>query len=185
MKALLVMTVSVVFCGGCKEGAVGPGFIPVDRSAKDKLEEVNSLAESLGKTLRLVSVSSRDIRTDGTSDAWYYQYVDTSIPTISYWFHASLGAVAFDSTSPTGLGAAVITHFWFNSDRALSVAEENGGAQFRNQNVNCEIVGSVGEAVVPNAVTTWWITYRSKVDKSRTLLFGIDATSGAVTLKYP
>lgn len=183
MKTVIVISLLALLSCGCNETSVSPGPNLLAHSAKDRLAEVNSLAESLGKGLRLLVVSSQDIRIDGTSDSWQYRYVDTS--NLSYWFHASSSAVALDSTSSTGVGAAFITHPWFNSDSALFVAELNGGAQFRQQNSNYLIVGSIGEPVIPNATTTWWIGYRSKDDKSKSLYLAIDAMTGTVTSKYP
>jgi hypothetical protein len=169
----------------CKDGTVGPGPSPRAMTAAYKLSEVDSLAESHAKGLRLMTVISRDVSTDGKSDAWGYMYVDTAIPRNSYWFHSTSTTVVFDSNSATGVGSAVITHRWFDSDSALVIAERNGGSQFRGQNPQYTISASVGEPVVPNPTASWWITYRSKADNTKLLLLAIDANTGLVTMTYP
>jgi hypothetical protein len=174
-----------LLCSACDYGTFAPGSGTAANSAKDKLEEVNSLAQSYGKGLRLMTVSSQEVRIDGTSDVWQYIYAGGSLLQTSYWFHSGAGMIAFDSNSATGVGSAAITHHWCNSDSAMFIAERNGGSQFRNQNPRCSITAGVGEPVVPNPATTWWITYRSKDDRSRSLTLGIDANTGVVTLKYP
>ncbi len=88
--------------------------------------------------------------------------------------------------SAMSVGSGLISGRWFDSDSALLFSERNGGALFRQKYLNCYINASVGEPVVPNPATTWWIRYYSPRDTTvASLLLGIDATTGAVTMKYP
>jgi hypothetical protein len=182
MKTSMMICFLGIFCFGCDHNSVGPAPGPSGYTAKHKLGDVNSLVESYGKGLRLMTVMSKDIAHDGTSEMWQYQYADTSWPPSAYWLHSTSTTVAFDSNSAFGVGSAAITHKWFDSDSALGFAERNGGSQFRNNNPHYTIVSSVGEPVVPNPTTSWWITYRSKDDNTKLLMFTIDANTGATKI---
>jgi hypothetical protein len=146
---------------------------------------VDSFADSYDKGLRLQTIRSDDVHWDGTSQTWYYDYVATTeTPPITYCLHSTSTAIAFDSTSSLKIGAAVVTHGWFDSDVALMVAEKNGGSDFRAHNPGYTISAALGEPVVPSPTTYWYITYRSEADRSRFLTMTIDANTGAVTGKY-
>jgi hypothetical protein len=187
MDAHVRMPMLLSFLGmlvlGCEEGTVNPGRVPVSLTAARKAAEVDSLAASFGTGLRLVTILSRDVKVDGSSDIWQYVYVDVvpGRPATSYWFHADEAAVAFDSTSAVSVGMAVITRRWVDSDSALVIAELNGGLMFRRQNPQCTISASLGEAVVPDPIMKWWIVYRSRADNSTVLFVTVDAAGGEVT----
>ena len=185
VKPWMLICVLDFLWSACDLGSFAPGLPPPPNTAKDKFAELNSLAQSYNNGLRLMTVLSQDVKSDGTSDLWQYVYAGGALLQTSYWFHSGQGGIAFDSTSVTGVGAAAITHHWCNSDSAMFIAERNGGSQFRNQNPHYMITAGVGEPVVPNPTTTWWITYVSKDDRSRSLSLGIDANTGVITLKYP
>ncbi len=183
--AALVCILSI----GCNNGdsipvpIEGPGGI----TAAYSMARVDLLANSLDKGLRLMVVRSEEVNCDGTSAIWYYEYIGTAetMPPPTYCFHATYFSVAFDSNSILKVGAAVITHSWFNSNEALNIAEKNGGSNFRAQNPNCTIEACLGQPVVPNAITSWCVTYHSKTDNSKLLSLIIDANTGAITSKYP
>lgn len=82
-------------------------------------------------------------------------------------------------------GNAIITHDWFDSDKAVEIAEENGGKTFRNENPEYIIEASLSEPLVPNTSTIWYIEYRSIVNASNNLLLGIDANTGEVVQNIP
>ncbi len=180
------MKTSIVFCSlvillfGCSRNSVGPSPSPASNTAKYNLVDANSIAQSYGKGLRLVIVMGHQVNIDGTSSEWQYVYTDTAMPHTTYWFHAGASGVVFDSTTATLIGSGIIYQTWFNSDSALTIAEGNGGSQFRTQNPHYTIVASVGEPVVPNPKSYWYITYRSTDDQSKLLALSIDANSGAV-----
>jgi hypothetical protein len=186
MKASILLCILGTVLLGCTENSpVGPDPPAAPITAAARFADVNSLASSYKKGLRLLTVSSTELSTDGFSAVWHFQYVDTTAPYATYWFHAISSGVGFDSNATLAVGIAPITHGWFNSDSAMRIAERNGGFQFRSDNPNCMITAGLGEPVVPDPATTWWITYRSADDHSVSLLLGIDATTGAISLKYP
>lgn len=185
MRTLIIVGLLSILLAGCKHDSVGPTPNPTPITATEKLSGVQSAAQLYRKGLRLMTIQSKDVKPDGTSELWQYQYVDTSMPPSAYWFHATSSTVVFDSNSPVGFGSAIITHRWFDSDSALSIAEQNGGTQCRSSHPHYTIEAFVGEPVVPKSTTGWWITYRFKDDNSKLLILGIDANTGTVTIIYP
>ena len=182
MKTITLVGLLGGLCFGCNHNSMGPAMNPAPNTAAERLGDVEILAQSYGKGLRLMTIMSKDVKPDGTSELWQYQYVDGSMPPSAYWFHSTSSTVAYDSSSALGVGSAVINHTWFNSDSGLSIAERNGGFQFRSANPHYTITASVGEPVVPNPTTNWWITYRSKDDDTKLLMFTIDANTGATKM---
>jgi hypothetical protein len=153
-------------------------------TAAYKAATVDLLASSYGKGLRLIGISSEEVDSTGSSLSWSYRYAalpPLTMSPVEYCFHATYYLVAFDSITPARVGVGVITHSWFDSDVALAVAEQSGGAQFRRENPNCRIGASLGEPVVPYSTTYWWITYRANEDQSRGLALTIDANTGAIS----
>jgi len=165
---------------GCSHNSVGPNPNPASNTAKFKLADANSLAASYGIGLRLLTVASHQVNIDGTSNEWQYVYEDTAMPHNTYWFHNNASGVVFDSTTAALIGSGIIYQTWFNSDSALTIGEQNGGSQFRAQNPHYIIVASIGDPVVPNPKTYWYVTYRSTDDQSKLLALSIDANSGTV-----
>jgi hypothetical protein len=129
---------------------------------------------------KLMSVRGKEITTDGTAQEWGYMFIDTETPGPTYWFHATSDAVEFDSTAAMRVGAAVISHAWCDSDVALDLAEAKGGAAFRSQKAEGRIEASLGEPVVPNSTTYWWIEYRSS--DGGTLWLTLDAAAAPIVL---
>ncbi len=185
MKASVLLCILGIVLFGCSDSPVGPDPPAAPNTAAALFPDVNLLAKAHNKGLRLLTVSSTQVYVDGASEVWHYQYVDTTAPYAVYWFHANSGGIGFDSNSALTVGIAPVTHAWFNSDSAMRIAERNGGSSFRTDNPNYTIIATLGEPVVPDPATTWWIAYRSADDHSASLLLGIDATTGAVSLRYP
>lgn len=161
-------------------------FAPAPNTAAYRLASVDSLAETYANGLLLTSVRSDGLKYDGRAEKWIYLYVNPAgIPRDNsmYWFHADSVGVSLDSTSAVYIGSAVIYAAWFNSDSALSIAEQNGGSHFRSENPNYTIQAAVGGCDCPYIETDWWITYRSRDDKSKFFSLTIDATTSAVVYK--
>jgi hypothetical protein len=170
-------------CVACDQASINQ--VPVERhqaiTAAFKFASVDSLAQSYGQGLRLSSIRSSDVNTNGTSAIWQYEYL-ASAP-FTYCFHSTFESVDFDSTSPARLGVTFISHGWFNSDVALNIAEKNGGSDFRSQNPRFSITAILAQPLVPNARTYWYITYRSSDNPSQVNL-AIDAVTGTVAEYY-
>jgi hypothetical protein len=189
MKKLSIIIVLCIICFGCRYNLLDiiPGNSEGGITAAYKMGEVDVLAKSYKQELKLISVISENVNPDGTSTKWIYRYVATTPSELgkTYYFHATYYEVAFDSISGPIFGPAVITQTWFNSDKALSIAERNGGSQFRKQNLHYTIEADMGEPGIPNSTTYWWITYREAGNRNNYLMLSIDANTGIVTAKYP
>lgn len=182
-RSVMLCFIGILFFG-CSNNSVGTGNNPVPNTAKYKLADVNSLAESYAKGLRLMIVVSHQVLVDGTSNQWQYVFADTAMPDSTYWFHATTGGVVLDSVSRALIGPGVIYSYWFNSDSALSIAEQNGGSQFRAQNPHYTIAASLGQPVVPNPRAYWHVTYQSTDSPSNILELSIDAITGKAVAVY-
>jgi hypothetical protein len=163
----------------CDQGSIN--LTPLERdqaiTAAFKFPAVDSLARSYSTGLRLMTIHSSNVNSDGTSAIWNYEYL-AATPSI-YCFHSTFHTVVFDSISTLKVGVTFISHSWFNSDVVLGIAEVNGGSQFRSRNPNSFITAYLTQPLVPNANTFWYITYQSSKDQSRVNL-QIDAVSGQV-----
>ena len=174
----------VVSCGGERwPSEAGDSLQPIERkgsmTAKYRYDQVAAAAKALDNTLKFRAVRSRNVSANGTSPSWSYEFGMTIPPYDHYYFTATYDSVSFDSTSGATVGSAFITHAWMNSSEALTVAEGHGGRAFRSSNPDVTIQASLGEAVVPDPVTCWYIVYRSTVN-SMFMHVSIDATTGAV-----
>ena len=180
MKTAIIICLFGTLWFGCNHSSVGPEPGPVANTATYRLSDVNSLAASYGKGLRLMTVISSNVNIDGSSATWQYSYVDILMPQTSYWFHCSSDRVQFDSTSSTGVGSAIISETWINSDSAMYFADQNLGSQFRAANPHHTIVAYLSEPLVPNPTAFWFVTYRSNDDQSKFLALRVNAHSGEV-----
>lgn len=169
---------------GCSHASGPPSESPDLGTAASEFSSVDSLARSINGSLRLVMVASSRVSPDGFSRVWIYAYEDIADYSGSYWFHADLKGIKFDSISGLQFSASVITHKWCNSDSAMHVAEREGGADYREENPCCTMTASLGELAIPNAATRWWIIYNSCKNPMH-LLFAIDACTGQVILQGP
>ena len=178
MKNAIVILFFSLLLYACKDNSTDSSLSSQFITASQRNGAVNTYANSYHAGLRLLSISTTNIGTDGKASQWSYCYVDTSLgehPT--YYFHATANEVFFDSTAPLLIGPSIITLRWFDSDSALVFAELNGGAQYRTLNPNTTITASLGQSLSPNPVTSWRIIYQSS---SIALGLIIDANTGTV-----
>lgn len=186
MKIKIIILISFLLFAGCDKNSINDAFIDGDRiTAAYNLSAVESLASEYSQGLKLLSINGESVEYDGFARKWCFRYTSGGIA-VDYYFHTTSKEVIFDSTSTfMNIGSTFISHKWFNSNEALKVAEKNGGKDFRMKNPTYIIEASLGEPLVPNSTTFWYITYRSKLDNTKSLLLGIDSNTGEVTLKYP
>ncbi len=184
MKAPVLYFLPIFLCCTCKNETTSPepGPAPAPNTAAYHLGSVNALAASYNRGLRLMNVRSANVTADGTSESWQYLYADTGLPPTCYWFHTSSSGASFDSTTEMMVGSGFIRHWWCNSDSALLLAEQYGGAQFRSSNPACTVTASLGEPVVLNSGAYWWLVYRSNVNSSVFIWFSVKADSGIVAI---
>ena len=180
MKCLTLLYVLTLALMGCNHSTEPSLAVPI--TAKSKLGDVDSYAGSHKQGLRLMSVLGGPVNLNGEAATWtyVYSYPDTTLPQKLYWFHCDANHVGFDSVSQTGLGFAMITLPWFNSDSAILIAEQNGGSKFRSDNPDYSITAYVVQSLVANPTTYWQVGYYSTNNISKFIMITIDANTGAL-----
>lgn len=187
MKAVKLIFIFLTFNLACQKNTnpLSPPLNDGDRiTAAYNFSAVESLISTYYDGLLLLSIKSDNVDYDGYAKKWCFVYSSGGIA-VDYIFHSTYYDVGFDSTTVEIIGIGYISRTWFNSDKALGIAEENGGKDFRMKNPDYSIKASLSEPVIPNSTTYWYVTYRSKSDKTKSLMLGINANTGEVTLKYP
>lgn len=184
MKRSIVLFTLALIWFGCSRSPVGPGSDPATNTARYKLADLDSLAGVYGNAPGLLSVTGRNVGTDGTAGTWLFQYADTSFPHTAYAFHCKSGVVGLDSSYPASVGSGFVSGSWFNSDSALGIAEENGGSEFRAQHPQSVILASLRDIAPHDRRTMWEISYMSNDSYSSLLVVRIDASSGEIIAKY-
>jgi hypothetical protein len=155
-------------------------------TAKYKHEAVQAYVSALAKGYWLYTISSKDVTIEGQSKEWSYFYgsnVDTVTHRTEYCFMRSYNdSVQFDSVTTGSMlvGAAALPQKWANSDVALSIAEKNGGKQFREKNPNYIISAEVSAGWFHVFTTNWYICYSSSVDKNIQFNIRLNAVTGSV-----
>jgi len=189
MKSIVPVVLFCLFVISCKKEEsptqTDSKSVPVTEkrdsiTANYQYIQVVSAAIALDSTVRFKGVIGSNLNTNGTAHSWSYKFGMTVSPFKYYHFTAVYDSIKFDSVSNSTVGDAFITHTWINSCDALDIAEANSGKQFRTNNPDFTISASLGEAVVPNALTCWYITYRSNINSSIYLNMTIDATTGNI-----
>ena len=184
MKKNIIILALLLLIIGCAKNLTNHTLTNNNKiTAAFNFGKVESLAKTYSKDLMLHSIHSDNVDFKGYAQKWTYIY--SSETDSDYCFYATLKKVEFDSTLPKNIGSTFVSSPWFDSNKALGIAEKNGGEDFRLNNLEYKIEASLAKPVVPNSATFWYITYRSKSDKTKRLMLGIDARSGEVTLKYP
>ena len=160
-----------------EESIVSPVLIDSELiTAAFNFQGVESFAHSFSSELKLRSIRSDDVNFNGFSKKWCFEYTSVEI---DYYFHTTHISVGLDSNSTIREdGSAIISHEWMNSNEVLLIAEKNGGEEFRTNNKEYQIIASLGEPLVPNSKTCWYIRYLSLLDNSKKLDISIDATTG-------
>ena len=150
-----------LFSFACKDNSTNASSPDVTFTAAQRNVALNSYVNSYHAGLRLLYVSTDTIGIDGKASKWFYRYVDTSAGEhLTYYFHATMNDIGFDSTTPLLIGPSVITLRWFDSDSAMIFAESHGGLQYRTQNPNVTMSASLGQSLNPNPVASWRVIYQ-------------------------
>lgn len=148
-------------------------------SANFNFKSVDSLLRIMEEKAEVFSIQSENVDTNGASEKWAYWYLSQLINTHPiYVFSVTPNSVQFDSLwNNFNLdGPMIITEKWIDSDSALSLAEQNGGKNFRRLHPNSKITAHLGQALVPNSQPHWSIKYISADNTNETLLLFIKAS---------
>jgi hypothetical protein len=160
-------------------------------TAKAQYDALHTYVSGLSQGMILYSVSCKNVTSEGLGKEWSYLYGST-IDTVTYmqklcYMRSCNDTVKFDSsrTQRFMVGVASLPEKWMNSDAALTIAEKNGGRQFREKNQNFVISAAIGRGVVLDPSTYWMISYRSAADKNIQFYIHINAVTGSVKLTNP
>ncbi|RJP62636.1 MAG: hypothetical protein C4539_17680 [Ignavibacteriales bacterium] len=148
---------------------------------------VEKQAKTLDSNSRLKSISAENVKIDGTADSWIFKYSSVNIGSYTskyFYFRSFDKTVKCDSIieTKTTVGDAFISETWFNSDKAISIAENSGGKNFRDENPDNAISASLSQAVIYNASPTWYIQYSSKTNKEKNFRIIVNAVNGSFSL---
>jgi hypothetical protein len=193
MKHLSVIIIFCLLIVGCtkNDSSINAGDEPINPDAPAKpltskfnYDSILTYVSALGTGYNLSDISSTNVTSEGKATDWAYMYrkVDpaTAIESLCY-MHSRNDTVQFDSTI-TRLGPrlewwAISSKMWINSDVALSIAEKNGGKQFREKNQNYTIRASLGSRV-PSMSPWWGVGYSSTIDKNIHFNIRVNALTG-------
>jgi hypothetical protein len=182
MNKKITLIVFLLLLIGCGENSIENSLIEGNKiTAAYNFKTLESLVYSYDRELKLLSIRSDDVDYEGFALEWCFRYSSDNIA-VDYYFHTTSKEVVFDSTSTAkNIGSTFISHPWFDSSEAFRIAERNGGKEFRKKNLEYSVQASLGEPLIPNSRTFWYITYYSKTER---LMLAIDADSGETTLIY-
>ncbi len=112
------------------------------QTARDVYPTVESAAKNWASDAYLASIYG-DIRPDGQSDFWQFHFISPSLAKSQFWFVfgqtiISPGENDFYEPLPP------VPDNWLDSDTVMSIAEENGGSEFRNNHPDAELYGMLG-----------------------------------------
>ena len=152
---------------------------------RTKARHIRTLGDSLIATLTshglFSGMSCSDIDTLGFSNLWLlkYQYNDAVNIRNSkiFYLKGKDGQISLDSSGSMLMGLVVIYDWWMDSDSALSLAEQKGGASIRKQHPSCSVNTMLFGWDMPPFNTEWKIDYICS-DSIRTI--HIDAHSGSL-----
>lgn len=152
-------------------------------TALTKIDEIEAIVKEHAEGLVLKSIISKDVDENGKSEKWIYKYSSAGISK-DYYFHTTENRVNFDSTSILILDREnLIVGQYFDSDEALKIAENSGGKEFRENNINYTIEITLIEPMVQNSDVMWFVKYKS-IKNNNILHIGINNTTKEVALYY-
>ncbi len=178
MKNAMLILALTLLSFACKDNSTNMSLQNELFTANQRNAALNSYVNSYHQGLRLLFISADTLNIDGKASRWFYRYVDTSAGEHPiYYFHATMGEIRFDSTTPLLVGPGVITLRWFDSDSAMIFAQSHGGLEYATQNPKATISASLGQSLSPNPVASWRIIY---LGGTMPLGLIIDANSGSL-----
>jgi hypothetical protein len=144
------------------------GAVVGPKTARESLDDVASSATAWAQDAFLAGVTSHieNVESDGRSAMWMYGFYSQSKDSV-YISVTMFGMVMFEEVNAAwGLGTWALPANWMDSDDALSIAELNGGSQFRSGHGLTEVHASLMGAYPHWGVAEplWWFEYDSESD---------------------
>lgn len=143
MKVKIIIITSFLLLAGCDQDSIISPFVDGRITAAHNITAIKTLPTFFAGLL-LISITSEGLEHDGYSDKWTYRYTTGGIA-VDYYYHLTSREAKFDSTSKQLDGLGFIRHKWFNSDKALQIAESKGGKEFRKRNKDYTIEAALVE----------------------------------------
>ena len=142
-------------------------------TARDVFPKADSIAFEHLSTPLLTDIKSTHVDSTGKSDYWIFQHDSLTI----YISHDSMHAEPSDYYNY--IGWAPLKDGWINSDKAVSIAESNGGKEFRKNNPNAKISAQLyGDTSVSFPV--WRIVYSSEDSVKKRIRISLNALDGSI-----
>ena len=124
MNNRMIFLILTLFLYACKDNPANVSPSSQSITANERSAALSSYVNSHHEGLRLLYLLTDTIGTDGKATKWLYCYVDTSAGQhLTYYFHATMAEITFDSTTLPLIGPGIITLRWFDSDSAMIFAE--------------------------------------------------------------
>jgi len=133
----------------------------------------DSLAHTIETNPVLTIIDCNDVDTTGKAEFWKFGYKDFAII-------ASLDSVSIDTSFEWLTGTAALFNGWIDSDSALSIAEKNGGIEFRKTYSDWSIYSDLASPSGNPFITQWQVIYSRKIKPKVRLLVIIDAIHGVL-----
>ncbi|MCX7835029.1 MAG: T9SS type A sorting domain-containing protein [bacterium] len=113
-------------------------YMPI--TARQRLQVANAIAQTMMPNPQLYFLYGFEVDSIGRADAWAYYYQSNSVNYIAGVYVAYLFTSA-DTTSENPLPPNMLSlpQNWIDSDQAMLIAEQNGGASYRVQYPNTEM----------------------------------------------
>ncbi len=186
MRKIIFTVFALLIISGCNKDPL----LPIDENkanhitAKYSMPSVNRFIKNYDiEKYYLTYIRSKNVDFKGYSNSWKYEYLkgaEGNLFTWNLYLSSYYSYVKLDSalTKKILFGGSIITQEWVDSDKALEVAEQNGGSKFRSDYPDYTISAELHETLIIHNYTTWIITYSSKKLPLVTKYFAIDAVSG-------
>lgn len=134
----------VVISGGNTISGVGITlFEPTPQTAQTHLTDIASEAQNWAADAQLVAIYSDELNTAGQAIGWSYIYYSQSLDTFKQIFVFGNLIVSGGFEDDHLPDVMPLPQIWVDSDAAMTVAEQNGGGDFRIQYSDAEVEASL------------------------------------------
>ena len=127
--------------------------------ARHFYELAHSHCSAIAPDIQMYNLVGTNLDSSGKSQNWNCRFVSFEQTKKVYYYSYSADTVILDSVSGVLIGPGVVDSNWINSDRAIEIAEQNGGETYRTINKNYHINAYLNCYPAPPFFTYWDIAY--------------------------
>ena len=116
------------------------------QTARDPYPSVLTVAQTWAADARLIQLGGDALDPNGNSLFWRYVFYSPSLLTYRLW--AALGNIVSNVSPDSGdmfTDTSAVSENWLNSDVIISIAEANGGNQFRQEHSDADVSAFLGQ----------------------------------------